>query len=62
MTSHMNDKQERKIKLDSGGYLLLCLDHEHCTLEHNDIECWTDEYHHYGCDCWACMEFYRSLK
>lgn len=53
---------EHKVKLKDGGYLLLCTDEE-CSKEHNEIECYgEDERHHYGCDCWACIEFYRSLK
>lgn len=54
---------EHKLKLKDGGYLLLCTDPEHCDKEHNEIDVYAeDESHHYGCDCWACIEFYRSLK
>lgn len=59
----MEGVMEHKLKLKDGGYLLLCTDPEHCDKEHNEIDVYAeDESHHYGCDCWACIEFYRSLK
>lgn len=57
---------EHKIKLKSGGYLLLCTDPENCAQEHIEVDHGSSpeffESHHYGCDCWGCVEFYRSLK
>jgi len=55
-------KNTRVIKLRY-GQMLQCTDPENCDLEHNEIPGWDaddDRLHHCGCDCDACLEFYRT--
>lgn len=51
--------ETQRVPLKSGGHKLLCVTEE-CDNEHNEID--IDEMHCYGCDCYECLTFYRSLK
>ncbi len=50
-------KNNQKIKLATGGYMMICTDPENCDEEHNEILA-NDFLHHYGCDCDDCARYY----
>mgnify|MGYP001577394444 FL=1 len=38
----------------------VCPDPDNCTELHNELP--GNENHHYGCECFDCILYYRSLK